>query len=185
MQEAPKNKLDSEKTWNELDDEKVKHFFNLCASRADGLDQMANTASTEFSKYLFAANSGAAAGLFLLLRSSGGEYWYLLAFSLFIFGTFCVGTAHFVYAGWAGKLSLGWTADFNALMRSEITIGEVDRRNRERQNQFRRKLSWYGLVLSFVMLIAGGVIAGVPFWSKTNVQPPASPAGIQISHTQS
>jgi hypothetical protein len=163
------DKPNSEKTWNQLTPEQVNHFFTKCAKRADDLSEAANAVWMEFAKYLFAANAGAAAGLFLLPDSSG-QRWYLVAFSLFCLGVFSVGVAWFAGWSWYHSLSDGWTRDFNTLMRGEMTFGDLDSRNRTRH---RSPLAWWsriGLVVSFALLLAGGVTAGIAYWGNPPAQ---------------
>ncbi|MGC3961570.1 MAG: hypothetical protein QM813_27690 [Verrucomicrobiota bacterium] len=157
------------KRWSELTPAQVEHYFRLCAKRADDLDDLANSTWREFCKYLFAANTGAAAGLFLM-PDAAGKHWYLTAFSLFCLGVFSVGLAWFGSWAFYKSLAEGWTADFNAAMRDDIPLGELDARNRNRRPSLTSKLSRIGLVISFALLLAGGVVAGKGFWSNPPAQ---------------
>jgi len=153
-----------QKKWNELTPQQVDHFYRLIAERSIRQGDLAFSAWLEFAKYLFAANSGAAAGLFLLVRSSEGERVYSAAFFIFCAGTFFVGLAYFCYAAWTHEMATGWAADFISLTQNEITLGELDDRNHGRNSSWKFKAMRAGLVVSFLLLISGGVTAGKPFW---------------------
>lgn len=168
------DKPNSEKTWNELTPEQVRHFYDLLADRAQKFGSTANEVWMEFAKYLFAANAGAAAGLFLLPDSSG-QAWYLTAFSLFCLGSFFVGLAWFAGWSWSLHLSDRFAADFNALMRNELTLGIMDANNRQRHRSWWKYLSRWGVTISFVLLLSGGIVAARAFWSK----PPTKQGTVQ------
>lgn len=173
MNDAEKN---IEKTWRDLTSEQVDHFFKIISERARSLAESAHSWRLELSKYLFTANTGAAAGLFLLLRTSPDGRSYFHAFCLFCIGTFFVGVSHFFAADWGHTLAEGWTKDFNRLMRSEITLGQLDAGHRARCESLKYRLVRLGLWLSFACLLAGGVTAAKPFWSQ-----PPKPA-ISVPH---
>jgi hypothetical protein len=173
------NKPIHQKTWNELEPGQVTHFFNLMAGRAEKLGNMTNDVWMEFAKYLFAANAGAAAGLFLLPDSSE-QRWYLLAFSLFCGGAAFVGVAWISGWLWFIKLSDGWSQDFNALTDGKLTFGEVDARNRDRHRSLGKHLSRLGLIASFILLLAGGAVAASAFWTN----PASIPADRPVTATR-
>jgi hypothetical protein len=151
-----------EKTWNELTPAEVDNFYRLCSERAKLLADLATSLWLEFAKYLFAANTGAAAALFLL--SGSDEQLWLLAFCLFCGGVFFVGVAFFAACSSARTLAEGWMSDFSALGRSEITIGELDTRHSMRCRSWKWQATRIGLVVSFLLLIAGGGVTAKAFW---------------------
>lgn len=164
------------RTWRDLTPEQLNHFYPLLAKRGTSLGEGAHAWRLELAKYLFTANTGAAAGLFLLLRTSPVGQSYLLAFYLFCAGTFFVGLSHFFAAAWSHEMARGWQRDCNRLMRSEITLGELDSRYDARSNSKKFWLARTGLWLSFVFLMAGGLTAAKPFWPQ-----PSNPV-VNASH---
>ncbi len=157
MNERPADKL-----WKDLPPEQVDHFFKKCASRAELLGDLAHQTSCELAKYLFAANTGAAAGIFFLLKSSPGHIWYLLSFFSFCAGTFFVGVSYLTLASWCRELSDGWSQDMSAWGRNEITIAAMDANNRVRHASFEKTAARLGLAIAFGLLIAGGLTAAIP-----------------------
>ena len=159
MNEGPADKL-----WKDLPPEKVEYFFKQCATRSELLSDLAYKTSCELAKYLFAANTGAAAGVFLLVRASPRGFFPLLSFFAFIAGTFFVGVSYLALASWSREVSDGWTQDLNAWGRSEITIGVMDANNRARRASWKGAVAHIGLRVSFGFLIAGAVTAGISLW---------------------
>jgi hypothetical protein len=159
----------SDRLWKDLTPEQVDWFFRQFAARADAYGKSAQSAWAELAKYLFAANTGAAAGMFILLKSSEGQNWYFAAFSVFCAGTFFVGLSYFLYANWSSELSEEWSADMNSWGRNEISIRQMDTRNRQRLCSWKRKVARIGLVISFLLLIAGGLTAVKPLFGKNSI----------------
>jgi hypothetical protein len=155
----------SEKKWSELDLDGNRYFHGFLKDHAVKLADLATAASMELTKYLFAANTGAAAGLFILLKSSTGRE-YLWAFFIFCFGTFFVGVSYFVYASWMREISETYTDNLNRLGRGEFTFGEFDEKNSKRFHSCKAKIARWCVIVSFLLLIAGGIITGVTFWIK-------------------
>jgi hypothetical protein len=168
MNDAEKNRG---KTWRDLEPQQVDHFYKLLAARASSLGEGAHSWRLELSKYLFAANTGAAAGLFLLLRASPGGRSYLWAFFLFCLGTFFVGLSYFLAADWGHEMAKGWSRDFERLMRNEITLGQLDHGHAIRSTSRKFWLLRTGLWLSFACLLCGGITAAKPFWSQPQSKP--------------
>jgi hypothetical protein len=156
------NDRPADKLWKDLTKEQVEHFFKLLAYRADRLADLAYKTMVELAKYLFAANTGAAAGVFFLLKSSPGQFWYLLSFYSFCGGTFFVGVCYLALASWADELADGSVQDLNAWGRNEITITTADANNRARHASWKKTAVRWGLKLSFVLLLAGGIMAAIP-----------------------
>ncbi len=149
--------------WNQLTPDQVAHLFREHKARANALGDFSYKATADLSKYLFAVNSGAAAGLFVLLISKTYEHWHLMAFFAFCGGTFLVGVGHFFLSSWAKDLTEGCTRDVAAWGRNEINLGQMDSRNHQRHRSFKAKAARAGLVLSFLCLVAGGSLAAIPF----------------------
>jgi hypothetical protein len=164
----------ADKKWSELSHEEVQHFFRVCSHRAEMLSENAQTVWMEFAKYLFAVNSAAAAGLFVLLRSSPGDIWLSLGFGSFCAGTLFVGLGYFILAKWLGELSDGWTEDFNAWGRDELTIAELDHKNRTRHASPKKRVIKAFLIASLLLLVAGGVVTAKPLWPRKASVPAAA-----------
>jgi hypothetical protein len=159
------NDRPADKLWKDLTPEQVGNFFKLLAKRADDQDDLAYKAMYELAKYLFAANTGAAAGLLFLLKSSPGHLWYLLSFFAFCAGTFFVGVSFHILTDWSRELAEGSTKDLNAWGRNEITVAGADANNRARYASCKKGVARCGLWVSFYLLLAGGLIAGVALWT--------------------
>ena len=157
-------KQPADKLWSELPPEQVRHFYEKLKERADTLNARANETLAEFAKFLFAANTGSAAGLFLLLKSSPNKS-FLAAFFLFCAGAFCVGVAHFITNKWYEELAEGFAADINSWGRNEMTIRTLDERHRKRLTTNKRKLAMFGHYSSLGFLISGGVLAAFTIWN--------------------
>jgi hypothetical protein len=152
----------SDKLWRELTPEQVAHFAKLAKERAELFDDFAYKTYCELAKYLMAINSGAAAGLFVLLHSQL-RGWHLASFFTFCAGAFFVGVAFLALSSWSVEMSEGWTADMHAWGRNEMTIKAMDASNGKRFHSWKKKAARRGLVVSFAFLIVGGVMAGIPF----------------------
>jgi hypothetical protein len=153
----------AEKLWRELSQPEVDHFYPIISQRAERYAERAFLAQWDLAKYLFTANTGAAAGLFLLSKSAP-DHRYLIAFFLFCGGTFWVGLAYFIFANWMHGVAEGWAQDFNS---RGLSVKEADARNAKRH-----KSPWFAaprwcLALSFTFLIAGGVLAACVFWPQS------------------
>jgi hypothetical protein len=111
----------------------------------------------ELAKYLFTANTGAAAGLLFLLRSTPGNSFVLFSFCLFCFGTFCVLVSIFVGTTHAVEVAEGFQKD----LLSGTIESQLASRHIERLNGRKTRIIPLGAWLSFGSLIAGGVIAAV------------------------
>lgn len=167
------NERPAEKLWKDMTSQEVDHFFKVCAARADYLSDLAYKTMTELTKYLFAANTGAAAGVFLLLKSSPGRSWYLVSFFTFCVGTFCVGVSYFILASWCRQVAEGWAESLNAWGRNEMTVADMDAKNRTQHNSWKKTAVRVGLVMSFVLLMLGGLTAGCALWKSPKPEPPA------------
>lgn len=142
----------ADKLWKDLTPEQVDHFFKLLAKRADDQDNLLYKTMFELAKYLFAANTGAAAGLLFLMKSSPGHLWFLLSFFVFCTGTFFVGVSFHALTNWSRELADGSTQDVNAWGRNEITVAGADANNRARYASCKKMVVHWGaldLVLSF------------------------------------
>ena len=139
--------------WKDLTPEHVDHFYKILAKRADYFDDLAYRTYIELSKYLFAANTGAAAGLFLVLRSPEWQRWHLIAFFLFCGGTFFVGFSYLVLASWSADLMDGWSRDMNAWGRNEITVRGMDANNRVRHKCWKKYSRGWGFGFRSVCLL--------------------------------
>jgi len=160
MNERPADKL-----WKELTPEQVDHFFKVFSKRVDAQEGLLYKALFELAKHLFAANTGAAAGLLFLMKSSPGQLWYLLSFFAFCAGTFFVGVSFHTLTAWSRELAEGSTQDVNAWGRNEITIAGADANNRARYASCKKKVAHWGLWVSFWLLLIGGLMAGVALWN--------------------
>jgi hypothetical protein len=165
----------SELSWKDLSEAQAERTWELGNARAVRYGETAIAAWMEWAKYLFAANTGAAAGLFLLSRSSDYRYWYLAAFSFFCGGVVFVGLSFFTHARGCHESALGWARDFDAVGRNEITFGQLDQRNLKRANSWKGRFARFCLVISFVCLIGGGTIAAKAFWSEPVKESVSSP----------
>lgn len=150
----------------------------MLIDRSDNFNDRAHGSLLEFCKYLFAANTGAAAGLFLLTRSVERDPAYLLAFFLFCIGTALVGVAFMTMASRYDNIATGAALDFNALQANEISLMELNNRNRERWLSWKGRCTRYCLRASFVCLLIGGIITGYAFWF-TPKPPHANQTAIQ------
>ncbi len=159
MNERPADKL-----WKDMTPQQVDHFFKLLAKRAEDQDDLAYKTMVELTKYLFATNTGAAAGIFFLLRSSPDQLWYLLSFFIFCGGTFFVGICYLTLSSWSGEIADGWSQDVNAWSRNEMTITDMDINSRTRHSSWKKAGVRWGLRISFILLIAGGLMAGFSIW---------------------
>jgi hypothetical protein len=148
----------SKKPWKDLTQAEVNHFFPILARRAERYGDMAHSARWEFAKYLVAANTGAASGLFLLTRSSGNAH-FLIAFFIFCGGALSVGIAYLLFSEWAHLLAEGWAKDANRAVAEGLSVEDIDKRNFDRQCSWRFKAVRRCLVTSFVLLVVGGITA--------------------------
>ncbi len=160
------NKPTSEKTWRDLDDAGKDHFFKLLNERAKNYGTIANTAWLELEKYLFATNTGAAAGMFLLTKANAqANAWCLAAFGMFCARAFFVGVSFFTFAENCHQIAQSWARDAERVANSELTFGELDKRHGERFGSKRAKFGRLSLRLSFAALICGGIVAGFAVWN--------------------
>lgn len=157
MNERPATKL-----WKDLSSQDVEQFFKLLAKRADGYQDLAYKTTLELAKYLFAANTGAAAGIFFLLKSAPGQFWYLFSFFIFCSGTFFVGLSYLTLANWSRKIADGASRDLSAWGRNEITVEKTDANDRDRHALRQKTAEFWGLWVAFVCLIGGAITAAVP-----------------------
>lgn len=160
MNERPADKL-----WKDLTPEQVNNFFKLLAKRADDQEDLAYKTLFELAKYLFAASTGAAAGLLFLLKSSPGHLWYLLSFFAFCAGTFFVGVSFHTLTDWSRELADGSTQDLNAWGRNEITVAGMDTNNRARYASCKKTVARWGLRVSFCFLLVGGLMTAFALWN--------------------
>jgi hypothetical protein len=109
----------------------------------------------ELAKYLFTANTGAAAGLLLLLRSSPGNCPLLISFCFFCAGAFCVLVSIFFGTSHAVEVSTGFQKDFL----SGATENEIITQHNKRFNHPKLAIIPIGAWLSFCFLFVGGIIA--------------------------
>jgi hypothetical protein len=159
MNERPADKL-----WKDMTSEEVQHFFKLLAKRAENQADLAYKTTIELAKYLFATNTGAAAGVFLLLKSKPDQFWYLVAFFVFCGGTFFVGVCYLTFANRSRKLAHGSVQDIHEWGRNELTVADVDAKNRKRYAALEKAWVFLGLMISFILLMIGGLIAGFSLW---------------------
>jgi hypothetical protein len=162
MNERPADKL-----WKDLTPEQVSGFFKTLVNDVERKDELANKILVELAKYLFTANTGAAAGLLYLLKTSPGQIWYLLSFFSFCGGTFFVGVSYLTLARWSRKFADGAAEDINAWGRNELTIAGRDINNRKQYALRKRTAEFWGLWISFILLVCGGLLAAVALWKTT------------------
>ena len=89
-------------------------------------------AAWELAKVLFAANSGAAAGMFLVVRSFAPSPSLIVAFYLFCLGVFSVVAAYFAGAWLFSKGAQKWEEDIQNVLQGGLTPSALIRRQRER-----------------------------------------------------
>ena len=148
------------KTWKDLNPTEVTHFYQLGSKRSERYGEMAHSVWGDFAKYLSAANTGAAAGLFFLLRATNSDFVFW-AFCLFALGAGFVCLAYLFFTSWTHQYALGWAKDFESVMRNEMTLGQLDLNNLARQRSRKWKIARKCLLLSFILLIAGGVLVAL------------------------
>lgn len=134
-------------------------------------------ASWELAKFLFAANGGAAAGLFVLVRGTPGDGFLVSGFFTFCAGVFFVGAAYFVGTWGFNRNALAWDADLQDTLSGKLSVEELSRRQRSRvRGPWSKLVPLFG-TLSFVCLCLGGIIAVKPFLHSSPPSiAPASPA---------
>ena len=160
MAENPADKRHPELTASEVD-----HFYKVLSHRAEKLLECDSSSGDSWTRYLFAANTGAAAGMFVLLQKNL-IFWHLIAFFIFCLGTFCIGISHFAFASWTRELAKGSTDDLNAWGRGEMTVRATDENNSRRHTSWKPTIGRWTLILSFILLSLGGLIAAVPFFLR-------------------
>jgi hypothetical protein len=151
-----------DKTWSDLTPNQVEHFHELLSGRARMYGDWARATWLEFAKFLFAANTGAAAGLFLLAKADA--HLLPVAFSCFCGGAFSVGIGFFALSSYAHEIGVGWSADAQAVSEDRMTFGELDARHSERCYSSKMTIARLSLGLSFILLIGGGVMAAKALW---------------------
>jgi hypothetical protein len=121
------------------------------------LSAQSRNACWELAKYLFTANTGAAAGMLFLLRSTPGNTLVLISFSLFCLGTFCVLVSIIFGVSYFVDIAVGYQKDL-AVGKNDAELGA---RHVQRFDGWRGKIAPFGGWLSFASLIVGGIIAAV------------------------
>lgn len=155
------------KLWHELSPSEVNHFFNLLYERIKSYAESSQSARETLSKYLFTANTGAAAGMFVLLQSAKEfQKSYLVAFLFFCFGAFWVGVSFLFLLLWIDDMTDGYSADVDAWGRGDITVEQIDAKNHKRFTSWKRAFGRFSLFISFLLLITGGIVAAIPFYSR-------------------
>lgn len=127
---------------------------------AKDLSEQSRYACWELAKYLFTANTGAAAGMLLALRSTPGSMPVLISLGCFCFGTACVLTSIFSGTVHAVELSEGFQNDCLARMPE----AQIKARHEERCNERKIKVIQKGAKWSCCSLVVGGVIAAFAFF---------------------
>ena len=121
------------------------------------LSAQSRSACWELAKYLFTANTGAAAGMLFLLRSTPGNTLVLVSFSLFCFVTFCVLVSIIFGVSYFVNVAVGYQKDL-AVGKGDAELGA---RHVQRLDGWRGKIAPSGGWCSFVSLIVGGIIAAI------------------------
>ena len=117
-------------------------------------------AAWELAKVLLTVNSGAAAGLFIVIRSSTENSLLIAAFYTFCFGVFFVVAAYFVGAVQFAGNALKWEEDVQKVFQDKLSVDALIKNQRKRVRGIWSKacriLGW----LSFLCIIIGGLTAG-------------------------
>jgi hypothetical protein len=154
----------ADKLWKDLTPQQVDHFFKLFSTRAQSWGDFCIKSWSDLANFLSTANAGAAAGIFLLLKSSPDQRGYLLTFFIFCAGTFFVGVARLVLNSWAQSVAEGFGRDVDAWGRSEMTVKIIDRNHIARLCSRKRMWVKIGIYSSFTLLIVGGIVAATVLW---------------------
>ena len=129
-------------------------------------------ASWQLAKFLFAANAGAAAGMFVMVQNSPGDPYLIAAFFSFCFGVFAVGLAYFVGAWSFNRLAIAWEDDLLSVLRGEVSPSMANQQQWARVRGGWSKIIPFLGTLSFLALCGGGAVAIKPFLASS----PPSPA---------
>lgn len=121
------------------------------------LSEQSRNACWELAKYLFTANTGAAAGMLFLLRATPGNVLVLISFSFFCLGTFCVLVSYFLGASYFVDIAVGFQKDLIA-GKNDKDLGD---RHLQRLFGWKSTIAPIGGWLSFISLIVGGIIAAI------------------------
>jgi len=117
-------------------------------------------AAWELAKVLLTVNSGAAAGLFIVVRSSAENSLLIASFYSFCFGVFFVVAAYFVGAVQFAGNALKWEEDIQNVFQDKLSpIAIIERQRKRVRGNWSKACSILG-GLSFLCIIAGGLIAG-------------------------
>jgi len=118
-------------------------------------------AAWELAKVLFAANSGAAAGMFVVVRSFTVSPIAIASFYLFCLGVCSVVAAYFAGAWLFNLGALQWEEDIQNVLQDRLAPSDVIRRQRTRVRGRLSKAAPLLGSISFACFVAGGVLAGI------------------------
>ena len=138
-------------------------FYNETTTKFFDLSQKA---AWELAKFLFAANAGAAAGMFVMVRDSQGNSWLIWSYESFCAGVIFVGLAYFLGACGFAMIAEAWEADVEKVTKSELTHAALMRNQQNRVRGWKSKIVPICGLLSFLCLIIGGATAAKPLSSK-------------------
>ena len=138
--------------WKDLTPEQVAHFFQEYKSLIVTHHDTAFKAAVELTKYLLTINSGAAAGVFLLLNNGHGGLWYLVSFCVFCLGVFFVGASHFLLTTWLAERTNLISDNLAAWGRNEMTTRQMDGSRNSQFASRKRSMARACVVCSFALL---------------------------------
>ena len=151
--------------WTHSEQEAIVGFYK--ESLKENFKESRN-ASWELAKFLFAANAGAAAGMFLMVRSEKGDPFLLAAFFMFCFGVFAVGVAYFAGAWGFNLAANNLEKNIHKVIKDELGHSEMmSQVQRQSRGWISQIVPLFG-TLSFLSLCIGGLVAIKPFLVKDN-----------------
>lgn len=158
------------------EEERRSFVENSLTSTRENFKESRN-AAWELAKFLFAANSAASAGLFLMLRSDPGNGWLIAAFFVFVLGVGFVGTAYFV-GSWHFATAANAILKLNIqIIDNQLPITSFAAEQEKIVKRWLGRLIPFFGTLSFSCLLLGAGLAVKPFCSslteKTQSNQPA------------
>ena len=160
-------------------------LYSLYQERNESNFQESRNAAWELAKFLFTANTGAAAGMFILVRGSHGNGYLIGAFFTFCIGVFFVGTAYFLGAVLFAEIALKYEEGVRQVVQGNLLPLAFIQSHREIVRGRKSQLIPIFGTLSFLCLLIGGVIAVKPFLNETTDQTSVATKSINMSVTNS
>jgi hypothetical protein len=128
-------------------------------------------AAWELAKYLFTANAGAAAGVFVLVRDRASDGSLVPAFFCFCLGVVSVGLAYFFGAVGFSTTAKGFEADVLKVFDGKMSLTDMSESQKQRVRGFASRLVPFFGLISFLCLLGGGGLSIRPFLGEKPVAP--------------